>query len=681
VSGNLGWPDNCLKPVIEDGHLKGLRAGKMSKLNGFRPDIEGLRGLAILVVVAFHCGAPGFDGGFVGVDVFFVLSGYLITGLLVTEIDRTSRLNLMNFYARRLRRLLPASALVLLVTLLASCVLMAPNELEFAGRASRATALYMSNVFFASNTLDYFAPNAETNPLLHTWTLAVEEQFYFVWPLLIMLGLQFWRSRRALVGILSCLLLVSLASSVWFTTHAGVFAFYSLPTRAWEFGIGGLAALVPRTWLTPTKAWIGVGWAGAAAILYSVHSISNPVNFPGWIALLPVVGTTAALVAAAALPGRGVHVFLESRPMQALGKLSYSWYLWHWPSLIFAEIFYPNCSVGGKLLACGIALGLAALAHRYVENPIRFNPYLTKRPALSICMGFAITIFSLTAATLSLRFASHLADSPEIRAIASRVSDIADMSRDQCLSPEISSELKTCVFGNASSPNNLVLFGDSHARQWFNPLRSIAETRGWKLTTMVKATCPATDISPPELTGDLVNNCRVWRASAMRSIVSMRPSVVFVANASYYLGRNGKTTGRSISVETWREGTRRTLETLAGAGLTVVSVRDNPLPPFDVPLCLQRAARHPWYPVRCDVEKSLALNPAIFDAEKAAASGLPRIHFLDFTDYFCTGETCPVVQGTTVMYRDDNHLTGKFASSLMPVIAAQLDPILMTYTR
>jgi peptidoglycan/LPS O-acetylase OafA/YrhL len=653
----------------------------MNKLSGFRPDIEGLRGLAILVVVAFHCGTPGFEGGFVGVDVFFVLSGYLITGLLVAEIEKTSRLSLLNFYARRMRRLLPASALVLLVTLLAGCIVLAPSELEFAGRAARATALYMSNVFFASNTLDYFAPNAETNPLLHTWTLAVEEQFYFVWPLLIMLGLQFWRSRKALIALLSGLLILSFAASIWFTSHGGVYAFYSLPTRAWEFGIGGLAAMLPRTWGSASKTWIGVGWAGALAILWSVHSISNPVNFPGWIALMPVLGTTAALLAGATQPGRGVHVLLESNPMQVLGKLSYSWYLWHWPCLIFAETFYPSCPVTGKLAACAIALGLAAASHHFVENPIRFNPYLVKKPVLSLCLGAALTICSLTAATLSLRFSAHLANTPEMKTIASRVSDIADMSRDQCLSPEISSELKTCVFANASSSHNLLLFGDSHARQWFNPLRSIAESRGWKLTTMVKATCPAADIAPPELASDLVTNCQVWRAEAMRRIVQMRPSVVFVANASYYLGRNGKNASRSISLDAWREGTRRTLEALTNSGLTVVSVRDNPLPPFDVPTCLQRSARHTWYPVNCEVEKSAALNPSIFEAEKAAAHGLPGIHFLDFTDHFCQGETCPVIQGNTVMYRDDNHLTGKFASSLMPAIAAQLDPILTSYTR
>lgn len=654
----------------------------MSKTISFRPDIEGLRGLAILVVVAFHCAVPGFAGGFVGVDVFFALSGYLITGLLVSEFQKNSRISLLNFYARRIRRLLPASALVLVVTLCVGALVMAPPELAFAGRAARATAVYMSNVFFATNATDYFAQGITTNPLLHTWTLAVEEQFYVIWPLLIILGLQIWRSCRVLAGLLFSLVIISLSASVWLTTHHGVFAFYELPTRAWEFGIGGLLALFPSRIASSPRLWTAFGWVGVLAILWSVHFISDPVNFPGWIALVPVLGTAAALLSGACAPGRGVALVLNASPLQLLGGLSYSWYLWHWPFLIFAEIFYPNCSVMGKLAACGLALAVAAAAHHFVENPIRFNPYLMKRPKISLAVGAAITFCSLTAASLALRFSTYLASTPAMHMVTSNVSDIADMSRDDCLSPERSLELKTCVFGNTASSNNLLLFGDSHARQWFNPLRSIVESRGWKLTTMVKATCPATDIAPPELTSDLAANCAIWRAEAIRRIIQMRPSIVFIGNASYYVGRKDRATSRVIPAEEWREGTRRTLEALTGAGLMVVLIRDNPLPSFDVPMCLQRSARHAWYPKSsCQIDRSDALNPAVFEAEKAAARGLPGVHFIDLTSYFCQGDVCPVIQGTTVIYRDDNHLTGKYADTLMPVLAAGLRPIFDIYSR
>src|SRR5579864_1226974 len=247
-----------------------------SRSSTFRTDIEGLRGIAVLIVVAFHCRIPGFSGGFVGVDVFFVLSGYLITGLLVDEIQKASRLSLLGFYARRARRLLPASTLVLLATLLVGAFILAPQELTFASRAAKAAALYMSNIFFARNAADYFAPDVETNPVLHTWSLAVEEQFYLFWPLLIMLGLQFWRSIKALLVVLSGLTVLSLAACVWFTANGGTFAFYGLPARAWEFGIGGLAVLMPSgTLKLRAGGWLAVGWLGVLAILASEYFISG----------------------------------------------------------------------------------------------------------------------------------------------------------------------------------------------------------------------------------------------------------------------------------------------------------------------------------------------------------------------------------------------------------------------
>ncbi len=662
---------------IGEPSKRAISSHRVGGIAGFRPDVEGLRGVAILVVVAFHCGVPGFGGGFIGVDVFFVLSGYLITGLLIAELEKTSRLSLLNFYARRVRRLLPASALVTVVTLVICAVLLAPNELAFAGRAARASALYMSNMFFASNASDYFAPNVETNPMLHTWTLAVEEQFYLLWPLLIMLGLQICRSRKALAALLSAVVLLSFSASVWFTARGGVFAFYGLPTRAWEFGIGGLAVILPTGILKSAKTWAGIGILGILSILWSAHSILNPVDFPGWIALIPVLGTTAALIAGAEQPGRGLNRALGLRPLQILGSLSYSWYLWHWPFLVFAQTLVQSRSVWCRLVAAGLSLVVAAAAHRFVENPIRFNTNLVKRPKRSLYLGVVLTLSTLSIAFLSVRFAAHLANTPAMKAIDSAVGDIADMSRDQCLSLEASSDVKTCVFGDASSTDNLVLFGDSHARQWFNPLRRIVLERGWKLTTLVRADCPATDIRPPDLTAEFVTKCAAWREEAIRRIITMHPSAVFVGNATYYLGHGGEETASSVSFADWKEGTRRTLGTLSSAGLTVISVRDNPLPPFDVPTCLQRSARHSWYVnPSCEFKESVALNPAIFESEKMGANGLAHVHFLDFTDQFCHKEICPAVHDGMIVYRDDNHLTGNYTDSLKPALQAKLEPIL-----
>lgn len=646
---------------------------------GYRPDIEGLRGIAVLIVVAFHCRVPGLAGGFVGVDVFFALSGYLITGLLVAEVRKTSRLNLAAFYARRARRLLPAAALTLVVTLLIGALVLAPQELAFAGRAARATALYLSNMFFAVNAADYFAPNVETNPMLHTWSLAVEEQFYLFWPLLIVLGLQFWRSTRALAMLLSGLTLVSLAACLWLTANAGTFAFYGLPARAWEFGLGGLAVLLPRRALRiPAAGWLVIGWLGVLVILVSGSLISPGPGFPGWVALMPVLGTVVALIAGFELPVRGVGVLLGSGPLQFVGTLSYSWYLWHWPVLVLSAALFPNIAMGGRIVAAALSLAAAAITHSLVENPIRFHPYLLNRAGLSLCLAAGVTVCSSGAALLAMRWADRLAHAPAMKNISAAVDDIADMPREDCVTLGDSPEVKPCVFGNPSAAVNWVLFGDSHAIQWFNPLRRMAGAHGWRLTTFVKSGCPGVDVSPPGTSPRFQASCAAWRAEAIRRILTLRPAMVIVGSATLCPGRNhGLGNAFAVSLDEWRKGTRRTLSYLAAGQLRVVALRDTPLPPFDVPTCLARSARHSWYPGgSCAVDRSMALDTEAFEAEKAAARGLPGVHLLDMTDVLCSGELCPVQQNGAIVYRDNNHLTGSFAASLTAILQARLLPIL-----
>ena len=643
----------------------------------FRPDIEGLRGIAVLIVVLFHCGIPGFSGGFVGVDVFFVLSGYLITGLLVAEIQKTSKLSLLQFYARRARRLLPASALTLVVTLLIGAIILAPKELDWAGHAARASALYISNIFFDKNAGNYFASDVKSNPMLHTWSLAVEEQFYLFWPLLILLGLRVWRSMKALVTVLSGLTIISLGTGVWFTANEGTFAFYELPARAWEFGIGGLAVLLPRgTLKIPFGWWLAFGWLGILAILGSAHFILGDTSFPGWIALIPVMGTVAALIAGAEHPRRGVGVVLYSDPLQMLGRLSYSWYLWHWPFLVFSAALLPNISIAGKTAAAAASLAVAGISHHFVEDPIRFHPSLLKRPALSLCLAATVTLCSLGAAFLSIWFAVHLANEPEMKTITAAIDDIARFERQQCVTSQRQSpEVKTCRFGDTSSGITIVLFGDSHAMSWFKPLQRIAESNGWKLVTVVKYACSAFDIRSPGTPVVDRAACASWRAEALQQIVALRPSIVFIVNSTSYLGH--KELAMGFSLDELQNGTRRTLETLTAGGLRVVVMRDNPYFTYDIPNCLARSARHSWYPGgSCEADQSIVLNPAVFESAKAGARGLSNVHFIDITDRLCQRDICRTVQGDTVIYQDNHHLTGNFTKSLMAVLEVELLAIL-----
>jgi peptidoglycan/LPS O-acetylase OafA/YrhL len=651
--------------------MRNIGSHVKAEQSSFRADIEGLRGIAVLIVVAFHCRVPGISGGFTGVDVFFVLSGYLITGLLVTEIEKTSRLSLLQFYSRRMRRLLPASALTLIVSLILGFLISGPDQLSFAGRAGRATALYTSNIFFGRNAADYFSPTIETNPLLHTWSLAVEEQFYMIWPLLIMASLIGMRSKKALIAVLSSLTLISLGVSIWTTANAGTFAFYQLPARAWEFAVGGLGALcLGKIIRMPAPFWITMGWLGISIIISSAFWIPPGPNFPGWVALAPVLGTVTALMAGAELPLRGAGKLLGSSPLQFLGKTSYSWYLWHWPFLVLAETLRPEISVTGKLAVSGLALLIAAVTHRFVENPIRFHPILIQRPWRTVAMAVSLTAVSLATAIAFTKLAYSRMEKPEMRRIIEASVDVSRLSREKCMVPLDSPYIQLCDFGDTRSQTRMVLFGDSHAIQWFNPLEIIARERGWRLTTLVKMGCPAADIHLP-VYAKRADSCDQWRLDAFRLIDTMKPAVVIVASASVYIrGQQSRSYENTVSLEQWRQGTERTLRRLSAKN-QVVMIRDNPLPLASIPLCLGR--KDTLFPAEsCEMVRDECLNPAVFDAEKAAARNLKNVHLLDMSDQLCEGNVCWAVKNGEVMYRDDNHLTGRFADSLRPILEMRL---------
>jgi peptidoglycan/LPS O-acetylase OafA/YrhL len=371
---------------------------------GFRPDIEGLRGLAILLVVLFHARLVGIDGGFVGVDVFFVISGFLITGLLLRERERAGVLDLTRFYARRVRRLLPAAAVVLTVTMLAVHVLIAPldrAELQLDGLAS---ALSFGNMRFAAEAGDYFSAVSTPSPFLHFWSLGVEEQFYLVWPALVLLASRGRRPRLAVGLVLLGVALASLVASIVVTDIAANWAFYSLPTRAWQLAVGGLLAVgATQVARAPSRLLAGVGWGGVAAIGASAVLFTESMAYPGLAAILPTAGA-AALIAAGAARG-GPAMVLTLAPMRWLGRISYSLYLWHWPLLVLVPL-----AVGAELdTAARLALVVAAVAISTVswaaiEEPFRRGfPLMTRRPGRTVAVGLAsVGLIAVMAGNLSL---------------------------------------------------------------------------------------------------------------------------------------------------------------------------------------------------------------------------------------------------------------------------------------
>jgi peptidoglycan/LPS O-acetylase OafA/YrhL len=633
----------------------------------FRPDIEGLRGAAILSVVLFHAGVPALAGGFVGVDLFFVLSGYFITGLLVREHARSGGVNLPEFYGRRALRLLPALVVVLLVTLAATMWLYAPIDQPTIATNARAVALSAGNYEFARTAVDYFSSAA--NPLLHTWSLAVEEQFYVVWPLLFLFVGSM--AERRLLPTFVIAGIVSFAASLWLTSAAQPWAFFGMPTRVWEFALGGVIALVlrPASERDPRRGVV-LQLAALAAVAFAVLTYDRATPYPGVAALVPALAAAALLVggewAPTSLPSRA----LSTPALRWLGRLSYAWYLWHWPLVGIGAVLDRDIGTAGRLLWSGVALVLAWLTHRYIEGSAR-DGRLSRIP--SDWLAPAALVVSVGAALVAhgaVRVAERRVASPEQRAFAAAR---ADRMQHDCWATTVDDVKGPCVFGDRSSSTVVMLLGDSHAEHWLGGLDRVGRERGWKIVAMVKGGCPVADM--PELTNARLkryyHECTRYREAMLRRIVADRPAAVILSSWDHYIPPDGTGSGWQVTPEMWRRGLRRTYERLTAAGLPVVGIRGTPRTWFDVPACLSRRAAGLPFARPCTYERARSLSPAALGAQAAAARGLP-IRFVDMNDQICATSECGVVRNGVVVFTDDNHLTASFSRSVAPVLGARL---------
>jgi peptidoglycan/LPS O-acetylase OafA/YrhL len=562
------------------------------------------------------------------------------------------------------------------VAALAAAAMSTPQGIAFTGRAALAAGLYMSNVFFDRSASDYFAPNVEGNPLLHTWSLGLEEQFYLVWPLLILIANRGQHRVQRSIWILSAVTALSFMCCVYATRFAPTVAFYELPSRAWEFAAGGLLALLPVSRASVgTRCAVACGIVGIVLILGTAVLVKGGAGFPGWIALFPVAGALATLFAGANAPQRGISAALSAAPLQFVGARSYSWYLWHWPFVVFAGLLFPDITVGGRVAAAIASLLAATLTFRLVERPIRENPYLNARSGLSLGVAGGATLLTIAASwTLIIFGREQLTLDQKFQSIGAATTDFGDISKD-CWSEGHSFDVKVCEFGASGAPQTLVLFGDSHAWQWVNPMRTAANVEGWRLITVLRPGCAASDINPHHLS-TTADHCKEWRTRAIEKIIAMRPSAVVMASYNGATLRGDLITATLMSTEEIRLGTRRTLEQLSPAGVPIVVLRDTPLPPFNIPACIARAVGRPHAGESCDFDASVALNEAAFSAERASADGLTNIYFLDMNDLICPGSSCPATQREVIVYRDENHLTGAFAEMLAPMVRTRLFQLL-----
>jgi peptidoglycan/LPS O-acetylase OafA/YrhL len=383
-------------PAVDMTHRDTSRDTETDRRIPYRGDIQGLRAVAVVLVLLSHTGLAFLPGGFVGVDVFFVISGFLITRLLVTEWERTGRISLTGFYARRAKRLLPAAGLVLAVSMLLTLFFLPKTRWAETGWDVVASGLYAMNWRLAEQAVDYLATGDAPSILQHYWSLAVEEQFYLVWPLLLIaVGWTVRRFRgrnagrpRVLLLVLALIAVPSFAWSVHLTVSDPARAYFVSTTRIWELALGGALALLGHHLARlPRRAAAGLGWAGLGAIVAAAFWITPAMAFPGYLALVPTLGAAAVIAAGTAGPA-GPERLLDRRPMRAVGALSYSLYLWHWPLLITAEARFGELSVTAGLAVVLFSVLPAVATYHFLENPVRRSKRLALYPLQALRVGW-----------------------------------------------------------------------------------------------------------------------------------------------------------------------------------------------------------------------------------------------------------------------------------------------------
>ena len=624
------------------------------KASAFRPDLEGLRGVAVAAVVLFHSGLSAFSGGFLGVDAFFVLSGFLITSLITREIFETTQFSFARFYARRIRRLLPAVVVVVLVTFVGVGLLMSSVvSRQEAWGDGIASLLSVANIRFIAVSTDYFAPVVEPSPFLQMWSLSVEEQFYLVWPALLVVTFTLLRRNRQLValavGVISLISLLLFLSGVLGSEAT----FYSLPTRAWELGLGAYIGIRgTRSNLSQTTALL----LAAAAFITPVF---NADLVPG-ASVLTCVAVALIIVGGQRQTWGGR--LLTSSPMRFLGKISYSLYLWHWPAIV---LLAPKI---GMPLAIGAALLAATASERFVEAPFRTGQF-SVAPARRILAVGAVVLLSGVGLAAALRpelggaifikpngqGGEGIKIQPSIENLAA---DTPYKALGSCYSlrDESTPPPDGCVFGNPSGEFRIALVGDSYAAQWFPAFQRIAEDTGATLLVLAKTGCPQL-LVPTRFTSTMAQyqTCAPYSERVRGQLEAFEPDLIVTAYGDFLLGSDSE---RNLAHEAdaMRSGILRLLSVAP-----VVYISPVPVQPIDPVSCLDT---HRDDPRACVADPIGSDTFPHAERDQIALSGL-EAYAVNPQSLFCTESTCPLVDSTGIVRnRDAKHVSATYSAAV-----------------
>jgi peptidoglycan/LPS O-acetylase OafA/YrhL len=686
---------------------------------GFRQDIQGLRALAVVLVILDHAKIGPFHGGFVGVDVFFVISGFLITGLLVSEAERIGKVSLLGFYARRARRILPAATLVIVATVGAAIYFLSAVEADGAIKDALWATFFAANFKLARDGTDYFQNDTPPSPLQHYWSLAVEEQFYVVWPLLVLLLCLYagWRARRSSgqrslgprvrdlgVSPLVVIIGISFAYSVSYSTTDPVAAYFSPFTRAWELGIGALVAcLSTRLILLKPAVQALLSWGGLV--------IDGTTVFPGYAAALPVVGAAALLAGGLRAAAWGPQRLLSLPPMRALGDWSYSLYLWHWPALVIvSEAWRPAVGWRGALVIAAV-VPVSALSYHFVENPVRRAKVFKVRRLRGVLLYPAVVLLTLpmlAAANQQVRhelngggppitteaFGQGTDDSDPVALVKASIraaragfeiprglkpsllelnDDIPDLG--ECQYFEINDNRPLCPRGDTDADRTLVLIGDSHARQWVPALDALSKRYGYTAYYLIREGCPSSDVTPWKVHGGPSTDCAAFQDWARQQVAEMQPDVVVLgseANRRGFTTDDGELVNDTPTMATmYREGMEREVDYLSPNAGRVIVIGDPPA-----------VTEHPG---RCLSERGATLKGCLSPEDKLSLTFIDSlrqaahnkgIQFVETGSWFCADDVCPSVVGDYIAHRDRTHISQSYAGYLTDELEAQihLDP-------
>jgi len=597
------------------------------------PQIQALRALAAGLVLIYH--AKWIDGGYIGVDIFYVISGFLITGILLRELDSKSTISLVAFYARRTKRLLPASFVVIFTTALAALILLPASMRQSLGKDVIAASTYISNFLFALWENDYQNLNSTPSPFIHFWSLAVEEQFYIFWPLFILVLFRIGKHRAVFYGVLASLI-GSFLFSLYLTERAPIWAFYILPTRAWELAAGAL--LVFLSDLKKFRPVVALFSFVAICIATLIFDKTTP--FPGIAALAPVIATVLLLASRSKWPPI-INVIAQSRLTQWLGAISYPLYLWHWPVLVIPAIYLgEELTLVQTVLLLALTVLLAGLTHRYVEAPMREVKLSDRKvftfaaiaTSASILIGGLTYIQHSNSIAIDSGFTVSLDD---VRSKPKINEDGCHIHIRQTISPR-------CEYGDLTSDQTIVLYGDSHAAQWFPALELIGKKRGIKIVSLTKSACPSAEVIKELSSQYDVKDCQAFRDSSVARINKIKPLAVIVTGMQPFTAPYSDESALSW----WLAGESTVFNRIKSATKFPIYLTDTPLPQIDIPDCLV-AGRG----AKCDTSRPVAAEVA------------PGLIPINPTPWLCT-DKCPAVVDGIVAYRDKSHLTVEMSKYL-----------------